>query len=291
MNPNMNMNPGMGMNMNMGMNPNMGMPPSMGMNLNMSANPNMGMRPNPQMNYMPPQNQYGMQQQPPQAMAFIAGKIGTKIIASEDLATFQSNLKETEWTQNPIYKKAQNADVQTTFVSNQNNRGLNYQRVNFDSYLLDVVPALSEFDNYANDCLQRNASMVEEGERKRIEFMKTCFPQENTDMNMIDLFGKIKTNRSFVLSKDPVLYKKVDQLLPFLVNDNVNKQVPVQQQPPVVQQPQNNMNYGYQQQTNPQSVMNSYSYGQQQYGQPQKSNIYGNAPQSIYGNMSNRGYY
>ena len=108
MNPNMNMNPGMGMNMNMGMNPNMGMPPSMGMNLNMSANPNMGMRPNPQMNNMTPRNQYGMQQQPPQAMAFIAGKIGTKIIASEDLATFQSNLKETEWTQNPIYKKAQN---------------------------------------------------------------------------------------------------------------------------------------------------------------------------------------
>lgn len=286
----MNMNPNMGMNMNMGMNPNMGMPPNMGMNPNMNMNPNM-MRPNPQMNYMPPQNQYGMQQpQQQQAMTFICGKIGTKIIASEDLPTFQSNLKETEWTQNPIYKKAQNADVQTTFSSNQNNRGLNYQRVNFDSYLLDVVPALSEFDNYATDCLARNASMVEEGEKKRIEFMKTCFPQENTDMNMIDLLSKIKSNRSFVLSKDPVLYKKVDQLLPFLVNDNVNTQMPVQQQAPAVQPPQNNMNYGYQQQTNP-PQMNNYSYGQQQYGQPPQSNIYGNAPQSIYGNMSNRGFY
>ena len=83
--------------------------------------------------------------------------------------TFKSNLKETEWTQNPIYKNAKNADVQLTFnpKEKRNNNMPNFQRANIDSYLLEIGPYLSVFNNYANDCVSKKAKMADEVEQKK----------------------------------------------------------------------------------------------------------------------------
>ena len=291
------------MNMNMNMNPNMGMNMGRGMNMGMQMNPNVNMNPmirpgmNPQMNVgmnMPPQNQFQGQFN----TTFICGKIGNKEIAKEDLPTFKSNLKETEWTQNPIYKNAKNADVQLTFnpKEKRNNNMPNFQRANIDSYLLEIGPYLSEFNNYANDCVSKNAKMADEVEQKKNEFIKTCFPSD-ADIDVFSMFEKIKKNRCFILSKDQVLYKKLEHYLPFLVDEKTNNnnnsnpillnQVPqnINQNPPP--------SFGYQQQQNsqapPQPQYNNMNYG---YNNPPNS-IYGNnpPPNNVYGNMSNRGYY
>lgn len=283
----MNMNPNMGMNMGMQMNQNL--------NMNSMVHPGM----NPQMNMgmnMPPQNQFQGQFN----ATFISGKIGNKEIAKEDLPTFKSNLKETEWTQNPIYKNAKNADVQLTFNPKENRNNMpNFQRANIGSYLLDIGPYLSEFNNYANDCLSKNAKMADEVEQKKNEFIKSCFPSD-ASIDMVTMLEKIKKNRCYILSKDQQLYKKVEHYLPFLADDKPNN-TNNNSNPILLNQVSQNINqinqtsppsFGYQQQQNsqvPPQQYNNMNYG---YNNPTNS-IYGNNPPSnnIYGNISNRGYY
>ena len=97
----------------------------------------------------------------------------------------------------------------------------------------------------------------------------------STDIDFQSLLSKISENRSYILSKDQVLYKKVEKILPLLNQSNQKEQF--QNQPQMNQPMQPQMN----------QPMQPQPYYLQQPQQP--PNIYGNnnmygQPNSIYNN-------
>ena len=212
----------------------------------------------------PPQNYQGFQQQmkPPtlQNAFFVFGRIGNKTIAQEDRQSFMNNLKDTNWTQNTLYKNSKNAQVKTTFVPKQaNNYTSNEQTfayASFNRYCIELEPALNNFNLYLNDIQQAQNTMQETMQSKKNMFMSNI--QGEPDMDMSLILHKIKQNRSYILSKDEQLYKSVANILPFIVTDtSTNQQQQQQPQQQQFQQPQqqpqqmsmipnnnNNMYYG-----------------------------------------------
>lgn len=214
-----------------------------------------------QQQQQPMQNYQGFQQQmkpPTQTAFFVVGRIGNKIIAQEDRQSFMNNLKDTNWTQNTVYKNSKNAQVKTTFVPKQaNNYTSNEQTfayASFNKYCIELEPALNNFNSYLNDIQQAQTTMQEAIQSKKNMFISNI--QGETDMDINLILHKIKQNRSYILSKDEQLYKSVANILPFIVTDTSTNQQQQQQQPQQqqLQQPQqmsmipnnnnNNMYYG-----------------------------------------------
>ena len=213
-----------------------------------------------QQQQQPMQNYQGFQQQmkpPTQTAFFVVGRIGNKIIAQEDRQSFMNNLKDTNWTQNTVYKNSKNAQVKTTFVPKQaNNYTSNEQTfayASFNKYCIELEPALNNFNSYLNDIQQAQTTMQEAIQSKKNMFISNI--QGETDMDINLILHKIKQNRSYILSKDEQLYKSVANILPFIVTDtSTNQQQQQQPQQQQLQQPQqmsmipnnnnNNMYYG-----------------------------------------------
>ena len=250
---------------------------------------------NPQNNFMNNQNfmNQGMgNQMSVNPNTFIFAKIGHVEIVNEDLMTFKNNIKSTEWTQNSTYKNAKNIQITTTCGNsrNDNNQRLNIQN-NFNNYLLSFPPYLTDFANYENEIKQRFSKLDLDDKNNNKEFISKNLSNTSTDIDFQSLLSKISENRSYILSKDQVLYKKVEKILPLLNQSNQKEQF--QNQPQMNQPMQPQMNQPMQPQINPpmqpqiNQPMQPQPYYMQQAQQP--PNIYGNnsvyrQPNSLYNN-------
>ena len=211
----------------------------------------------------PPQNYQqpvqGYQQKPPQTFQqqmkqttlqntyFVYGRIGNKTIAQEDRQSFLNNLKDTNWTQNTLYKNSTNAQVKTTFVPKQGNypsEDQKFEYASFNKYCIELEPSLSSFNLYLNDIQLGQNGMQETMQSKKSIFLSNI--QGEPDMDFSLILHKIKQNRSYILSKDEQLYKSVANILPFIATDNSAQNQ--QQQPQQMSMPpnnnSNNMYYG-----------------------------------------------
>ena len=258
---------------------------------------------NPQNNFMNNQNfmNQGMgNQMSVNPNTFVFAKIGHVEIVNEDLMTFKNNIKSTEWTQNSTYKNAKNIQITTSCGNsrNDNNQRLNIQN-NFNNYLLSFPPHLTDFTNYENDINERFSKLDTEDQNKNREFITKHLSNTSTEIDFQSLLSKISENRSYILSKDQVLYKKVEKILPLLNQSNQKTQFQNQPQMNQPMQPQMNqpmqpqMNQPMQPQINPpmqpqiNQPMQPQPYYMQQAQQP--PNIYGNnsvyrQPNSLYNN-------
>ena len=250
---------------------------------------------NPQNNFMNNQNfmNQGMgNQMSVNPNTFIFAKIGQVEIANENLMTFKNNIKSTEWTQNSTYKNAKNIQITTSCGNsrNDNNQRLNFQN-NFNNYLLSFPPYLTDFANYENEIKQRFSKLDLDDKNNNKEFISKNLSNTSTDIDFQSLLSKISENRSYILSKDQVLYKKVEKILPLLNQSNQKEQF--QNQPQMNQPMQPQMNQPMQPQINPpmqpqiNQPMQPQPYYMQQAQQP--PNIYGNnsvyrQPNSLYNN-------
>lgn len=220
------------------------------------------------MNNMGMNQQFMYQQQrmnqPQRFNFFISGMIGQKQIAGEVFDSFKLQLRQTEWTNNAIYKNAKNSKVTTSIARKDENENVYMSRNNFASYLIDTNKHLSEFKEYANNCEEKKYKLNEEISKKKAEFMEKMFPNESQDISFDSLMSKIKSNRAFIVSKDPELYKKTSNLL--------ISQMPANISPPPAQQPM--------QPLQPAQNQNSYVYQSSQ--QP--------FPNTIYQNLNQTGY-
>ena len=110
---------------------------------------------------------------------FIAGKIGTKDIAREDLNTFLSSIKDFEWTDNNIYKPAKVIEVNPMFAmqSSYDNKASNYQskNINFDVFYVEENPHLQNFQEYRLDIENRRTQMQDKIIQKKKEFIDNDF--------------------------------------------------------------------------------------------------------------------
>ena len=203
------------------------------------------------------QNQMNLKPAPFQNTFFVYGKIGNKTIAQEDRQSFLNNLRDTNWTQVSLYKNSKNAQVKTSFAPKQGNSISDdhmFEYASFDRYYIELEPALSNFNFYLNDIQQGQSGMHETVQNKKNTFLSNIQGETDADFNTI--LYKIKQNRSYILSKDEQLYKKVANILPFIATDtsNQNQQQQFQQQQP---QPQ----FQQQQQMNMPPNSNNMYYG------------------------------
>ena len=199
---------------------------------------------NPQNNFMNNQNfmNQGMgNQMSVNPNTFIFAKIGQVEIANENLMTFKNNIKSTEWTQNSTYKNAKNIQITTSCGNsrNDNNQRLNFQN-NFNNYLLSFPPYLTDFANYENEIKQRFSKLDLDDKNNNKEFISKNLSNTSTDIDFQSLLSKISENRSYILSKDQVLYKKVEKILPLLNQSNQKEQFQNQPQMNQPMQPQMN---------------------------------------------------
>ena len=136
-------------------------------------------------------------------------------------------------------------------------------------------PYLTDFANYENEIKQRFSKLDLDDKNNNKEFISKNLSNTSTDIDFQSLLSKISENRSYILSKDQVLYKKVEKILPLLNQSNQNNQF--QNQPQMNQPMQPQMN----------QPMQPQPFYLQQPQQP--PNIYGNnnmygQPNSIYNN-------
>ena len=246
------------------------------MNYNYGQNQNMNQfNMNMNMNNTGNQNSYGglqnsiMSQGVPNPNCFVNGRIGNIEIVNEDLPTFMNNIKSTEWTQNSTYKSAKNISITTSCGnSRNNNQNNNILTNNFNNYLVSFPSILSEFPNYENEINQRRIKLETDEQNNKTNFLEKNLQGTNIDIDLNQLYFKIGENRNYILSKDQILYKKIEKLLPQLNKNNIT-------QPPINNQ---------QEIKPPQPIYNM---------QPQQpNNFYGNnnnnnmfAPNTIYNNM------
>ena len=170
------------------------------------------------------QNNYN-QNQNQDIGSFISGRIGNKVIKSEDKDTFMKSLQSANWTQNKSYLDASNVHVgmRTSFQS-QLKSEIVEPVCQFSRYMVGSNFNDDDYQNYVKFIQEENQRKKEEGEREKNEFLKVNFPNENSNMTEYELFDKIGKNKKDILMKDSNLYGKVERLLLLITSSELPKQ-------------------------------------------------------------------
>ena len=172
-----------------------------------------------QNNYYNQQKNYGNLNQNTGPKPFISGYIGRCKISSEDLQTFSKSIKDVEWTTNANYLQAQNISITSKIVGQGENRNDVYiPRHRFNDYYLNSNFKPNEIVAFITEVSDTNRRTKEQCDKEKNDFLRNNFPSENADINVNDLYQKIRENKKDVLYKDSNLYGKVERLLPLIQN-------------------------------------------------------------------------
>ncbi|MCQ2820292.1 MAG: hypothetical protein MJ252_23750 [archaeon] len=194
-----------------------------------NTNRNIYGQPQNQPNYSMPMSNYNpnqMQPNQPSALSpcFIGGRIGNKEIVRFDYNTFLSQIEDTNWASNPIYKLADNVRITTPLSNNKNqmNMGPNIppSKDVFSPYIFEVNNMMAnEFNSYLYSCQERKQKMENDKESNRIKFIND-FLGGDQNISFNDMLKKIEDNRSYIISKDDELKNRIQKYLAFIVKDN-----------------------------------------------------------------------
>ena len=151
----------------------------------------------------------------------IAGKIGNKEIAREDLNTFMSSIKDFEWTDNNIYKSAKFLEIKPTFVITQSDNNSNSFQSNLasiDQFYLEENNTLRDFQQYKSDCESRKVQLQDRILQKKKDFIAAYFAYDeklNEASEKRDLVDAIKLNKVKII-ENSILKEKLEKYIGYM---------------------------------------------------------------------------
>ena len=148
---------------------------------------------------------------------FMVAKFGKKRVIAQDLTTFLNSIKQAEWTNNPAYLPAKDIEVKPTFKINQNENNLN----NFPKYSNTVDKLylhlnkinIPDYMNYVNEIKIRQNKIDSHVKKEKENFITNNFGFNEGKLDMNTILGTIRNNYMSFISKDQILYNKINQAI------------------------------------------------------------------------------
>ena len=148
---------------------------------------------------------------------FMVAKFGKKKVISQDLATFLNSIKKAEWTNNPSYLIVKDIEVKPTF---NNDTELNnelsipkYSNTINKLYLHLNKVNIGDYLNYTNEVNDRQNKIGEFVKREKDAFIKSNFGYTENKIDMNIILDKIRSDYLGFISKDQILYNKINQAI------------------------------------------------------------------------------
>ena len=160
--------------------------------------------------YQSPNN---IQNNPP---PFMVAKFGRKKVISQDLNTFLNSIKHAEWTNNPAYLAAKDIEVKPSFkINNLNNNDSipKYSNTVDKLYLHLNKINIGDYMNYANEINQRQNKIDLYVQKEKEMFIRNNFGFNQGKLDMNTILGTIRNNYMSFISKDQILYNKINQAI------------------------------------------------------------------------------
>ena len=144
-------------------------------------------------------------------------KFGKKKVISQDLNTFLNSIKQAEWTNNPAYLPAKDIEVKPTFKINQNEINLNnipkYSNTVDKLYLHLNKININDYMNYTNEIKTRQNKIDNYVKKEKENFIRNNFGFNEGKLDMNIILERIRNNYMNFISKDQILYNKINQAL------------------------------------------------------------------------------
>ena len=148
---------------------------------------------------------------------FMIAKFGKKKVLSQDLNTFLNSIKHAEWTNNPSYLMAKDIEVKPTFNTNNSNYSENnipkYSNTVDKLYLLLNKINIDDYVNYAKEINERQNKIDFYVKKEKEIFIKNNFGFNDGKLDMNIILEKIRNNYMSFISKDQILFNKLNQAI------------------------------------------------------------------------------
>ena len=148
---------------------------------------------------------------------FMIAKFGKKKVLSQDLNTFLNSIKHAEWTNNPSYLMAKDIEVKPTFNTNNSNYSENnipkYSNTVDKLYLHLNKINIDDYVNYAKEINERQNKIDFYVKKEKEIFIKNNFGFNDGKLDMNIILEKIRNNYMSFISKDQILYNKLNQAI------------------------------------------------------------------------------
>ena len=148
---------------------------------------------------------------------FMIAKFGKKKVLSQDLNTFLNSIKHAEWTNNPSYLMAKDIEVKPTFNTNNSNYSENnipkYSKTVDKLYLHLNKINIDDYVNYAKEINERQNKIDFYVKKEKEIFIKNNFGFNDGKLDMNIILEKIRNNYMSFISKDQILYNKLNQAI------------------------------------------------------------------------------
>ena len=148
---------------------------------------------------------------------FMIAKFGKKKVLSQDLNTFLNSIKHAEWTNNPSYLMAKDIEVKPTFNTNNSNYSENnipkYSNTVDKLYLHLNKINIDDYVNYAKEINERQNKIDFYVKKEKEIFIKNNFGFNDGKLDMNTILEKIRNNYMSFISKDQILYNKLNQAI------------------------------------------------------------------------------
>ena len=149
--------------------------------------------------------------------AFMIAKFGKKKVISQDLNTFLNSIKHAEWTNNPAYLAAKDIEVKPTFkINNLSNNFDNFPKYSntVDKLYLHLNKInIDDYINYAKEINERQNKIDFYVKKEKEIFMRNNFGFNEGKLDMNSILESIKNNSMNFISKDQILYNKINQAI------------------------------------------------------------------------------
>ena len=147
---------------------------------------------------------------------FMVAKFGRKKVISQDLNTFLNSIKHAEWTNNPSYLAAKDIEVKPAFKINSLNNNDNipkYSNTVDKLYLHLNKINIGDYMNYTNEIKERQNKIDLYVKKEKEMFIRNNFGFNQGKLDMNTILGTIRNNYMSFISKDQILYNKINQAI------------------------------------------------------------------------------
>ena len=148
---------------------------------------------------------------------FMIAKFGKKKVISQDLQTFLNSIKHAEWTNNPSYLAAKDIEVKPSFnTNNLDNNGSNipkYSNTVDKLYLHLNKINIGDYINYAKEINERQNKIDYYVKKEKEIFIRNNFGFNDGKLDMKIILERIRNNYMSFISKDQILYNKINQAI------------------------------------------------------------------------------
>ena len=144
-------------------------------------------------------------------------KFGKKKVISQDLQTFLNSIKHAEWTNNPSYLAAKDIEVKPSF--NTNNLDNNASNIPKYSNTVDKLYLhlnkinIGDYINYAKEISERQNKIDYYVKKEKEIFIRNNFGFNDGKLDMKIILERIRNNYMSFISKDQILYNKINQAI------------------------------------------------------------------------------